>query len=109
MYCRQCGKEVRPDARFCDACGAPIGKAAPSPAYASRISPKVWIAVGSLVVICAVGTFGLARWNEHKATRLFTEANQRVQKGQDAEETSYGEAFEHYKAALNNVETILRD
>lgn len=55
------------------------------------------------------GTFGLARWNEHKANRLFAEANQLVQKGQDAEETSYGKAFEHYKAALDNAKAIPRD
>ena len=112
MYCRQCGKEVRPDTRFCGACGAPIGKAAPSPAFKSRITPKVWIVVGSLVIIVLLGiagTFGLARWNEHEATQLFTEANQLVQKGQTAEDTSYAEAFEHYKAALDNAKAIPRD
>ena len=61
------------------------------------------------MLLTLAGTFGLARWNEHKATQLFTEVNQLVQKGQDTEETSYGESFEHYKAALENAQTILRD
>jgi len=72
MYCKQCGKEVTPGARFCGGCGAPLGKAAPPPAAASGISRNVWIALGSTAGIVLLGMgvhWGLGKWYEMRATR----------------------------------------
>ena len=31
MFCTRCGKQLDPSSRFCAACGAPVGAAAPPP------------------------------------------------------------------------------
>ena len=108
----KCGKEVTPEAQFCAGCGAPLGKAALAPAAASGISPKVWIAVGSVagvVLLGMAGILGLGKWYEMRANRLFTDAIELVQEGQQAEKSSYTEAFQRYKMALDNGQTIIRD
>lgn len=112
MYCRACGKKVRAAARFCADCGAPMGNAVPPMALRSGISRNVWIAIGAvagIVLIGMLGVLGLDKWREARAAALFQEAHQLVQQGQEAEKTSYTEAFERYKTALDKVETITRD
>jgi hypothetical protein len=74
-----------------------------------RISPRVWVGFGALAgiaLLISVGIFALDKWQEWRASQLFAEAHQLVQQGQEAEKSSYAEAFEHYQVALKKAQKI---
>lgn len=63
MYCRNCGKEMPDDARFCASCGAPVVSAYPPPLpHGSPPTPKrsrtgLWFGIGiaaAIVIAAAV-------------------------------------------------------
>jgi tetratricopeptide (TPR) repeat protein len=66
--------------------------------------------VGGVTVLLIVGgaIFVIRDWlnPDARANRLFVEASQLVKSAQEAEQTSYAEAFKLYQAALTKAETI---
>ncbi len=69
MYCKNCGKEIRENMKFCSGCGQPVGGSAPVPepmrnvesgAKASgkkgesKSSAALWIIIGAFIVIAAL-------------------------------------------------------
>ncbi|MGH8646288.1 MAG: zinc-ribbon domain-containing protein [Gammaproteobacteria bacterium] len=73
MYCRQCGKEVAPGARFCAGCGAAVGKATPRLALPSGIDRKIWLvlcAVAGVVFLVVSGTLVVDSWRKKPSTNV---------------------------------------
>jgi tetratricopeptide (TPR) repeat protein len=62
----------------------------------------VWIVTGCIGMVLCVGCAG----PEEKAGKLLAEASQLVHLAQEAEKTSYSDAFELYQKALIKAETI---
>ena len=76
-FCTSCGAVLKPDSRFCEACGAPKpleaesaapSRAAPSPVptVQTRRSTFMVAAVGALVVIVALAVGGYVIWTKQK-------------------------------------------
>ena len=51
MFCEKCGKELKDDSMFCDACGAPVVNTAPSASKPAKSGGKM---VGIIIAIVAV-------------------------------------------------------
>jgi tetratricopeptide (TPR) repeat protein len=113
-FCAQCGAALATGARFCEECGTALGGGASRPTSAQTHSPKrtgrLWMMVGGMVVLLIVGgtLFAFRDWlnPDARANQLFVEASQLVKSAQEAEQTSYVEAFKLYQAALAKAETI---
>ena len=112
-FCSQCGTTLQPDAKFCEECGAVLtgatGKSASRPAKSSKHRLWLWLVVGGWVILPVMGglVFALQHWFDNKrANQLFVEASQLVHTAQEAEQTSYAEAFKLYQAALANLDKI---
>lgn len=56
MRCSRCGAELRPDAAFCDRCGAPTTQGKPS---RGRVAVVMVLAVALFVVLAMIGIRGL--------------------------------------------------
>ncbi|MBI3797828.1 MAG: hypothetical protein HY268_12780 [Deltaproteobacteria bacterium] len=101
-------------ARFCEECGSALGGGASRPTSAPTHKPKragwLWMMVGGVVVLLIVGgtLFVFRDWlnPDARANQPFVEASQLVKSAQEAEQTSYAEAFRLYQAALAKADTI---
>ena len=108
-FCAQCGTVLKPDARFCEECGATLAgvgvavKAAPGLTRGTNRRGWLWIMVGGAILLVVGGIVTLlGDWlnPDARANKLFVEASQLVKSAQEAERTSYAEASKHYQAAL---------
>lgn len=113
-FCAQCGATLATGARFCEECGTALVGGASRPASVLTHRPKrtswLWMMVGGVTVLLIVGgvIFVIRDWlnPDARANQLFVEASQLVKSAQEAEQTSYAEAFRLYQAALAKAETI---
>lgn len=66
LFCRHCGKQLPPDALFCDKCGTPTGAAAPvEPKAAPEKSPSL---AGGILALILVGGGAWALFSPSKPT-----------------------------------------
>jgi tetratricopeptide (TPR) repeat protein len=113
-FCAQCGTTLKPDARFCEECGAvrpnSTIQSAPSLVHNAKSRSWLWIAAGAAAVLLVTGGLfvTLRDWfnPDARANKLFVEASQLMRAAQEAEQTSYVEAFKDYQAALANLEKV---
>jgi hypothetical protein len=113
-FCSQCGTALKPDAQFCEECGAPVGSTTvkPSPGSARESKSRVWLWLvvgGGAILLIGEGLFfAFQGWidPDKRANQLFVEASQLVQAAREAEQTSYIEAIKLYQAAQGNLDSV---
>lgn len=67
-HCPRCGAKLPEDARFCPACGAPVGEAEPE----ARRGGSGWMWLGLLALLAAV-VVGAALWQQREGARPVAE------------------------------------
>lgn len=95
MYCKNCGKEINENMKFCPACGAPVEQEPPKPPKKKK--SKWWIILIVIVVVIAgaVATMLALKQNKQKKYETSLEQGDKY-----LEELDYENAEAKYLAAI---------
>jgi len=63
VYCRNCGKALADDARFCSGCGAPMAPLPPPPVYPQTVTRLVRPRAGRMIAGVCQGLSNAYAWD----------------------------------------------